>query len=220
MMMAAASDQARQIALVGIARNLARAVGNDAQNDVEEFSSERIGPAFDATVFGADTARNLTALQGLFGNAEVAGFDYAGFDSFIRALGLRYFEPIEFLYLGAGNQSGRCANTNELPPREKWPNLANTALMLDEIRRRLAAPIRILSAYRSDAYNRCVSGASESRHKSFNAIDWTCASGSASEWRDVARQVRASDGRFTGGIGYYPDKNFIHIDTRGYVADW
>ena len=92
--------------------------------------------------------------------------------------------------------------------------------MLDAIRSELGAPIRILSAYRSPAYNACVRGETNSLHSRFNAIDFTCAVGNPEIWRRIADRLRSSDRRFVGGIGIYPTKNFVHIDTRGRVANW
>ena len=110
-----------------------------------------------------------------------------------------------------------CATSS---PQSLWNNIVNTTLMLDRIRATLGAPIRILSCYRNEAYNSCISGAGGSQHKRFNAIDWHCTSGTPQEWREVARQVRSSDRRFRGGIGFYLDSRFIHIDTRGQDANW
>ncbi|MGO8124271.1 YcbK family protein [Rhizobium ruizarguesonis] len=90
--------------------------------------------------------------------------------------------------------------------------------MLDEIRQRLGASCRILSAYRAPAYNSCIGGESASLHVSYNAIDFRCTSGTSTQWRDVARAVRSSNPAFKGGIGFY--SSFVHIDTRGSIANW
>ena len=90
--------------------------------------------------------------------------------------------------------------------------------MLDEIRHRLGAKCRILSAYRNAPYNSCIGGESASLHMRFNAIDFRCETGTSSQWHAVAKAVRASSSEFVGGIGKYP--SFIHVDTRGYVANW
>jgi uncharacterized protein YcbK (DUF882 family) len=54
----------------------------------------------------------------------------------------------------------------------------------------------------------------------FNAVNWTCPGKSIQTCRDIAWQVRSFDPRFTGGVGYYPNRAFIHVDTRGNVANW
>jgi uncharacterized protein YcbK (DUF882 family) len=92
--------------------------------------------------------------------------------------------------------------------------------MLDGIRSELGAPVRILSCYRSPTYNSCVKGEKGSLHLQFNAIDFTCSVGTPEIWRRVADKLRSSDKRFIGGIGVYPTKRFLHIDTRGTIANW
>ena len=189
------------------------------QDDVNEFQSSQIGEApFEG--FGADLEADTRRLRRIFPAREFSAFDLGDFEDFIEGLGLQFFQPAEFLFMGAGNESGACAGLNHFPARALWDNIAHTAQMLDEIRRRLNAPVRILSCYRSPAYNDCVGGASGSLHMNFNAIDWTCSSGSASAWRQVARDVRASNQNWVGGIGFYPSSNFIHVDTRGTEANW
>lgn len=146
--------------------------------------------------------------------------DLPDFVQFISALGLRHFAPDEFLVLGAANKSGKCRALNSYPPRQLWNNIANSARMIEAIRHELGAPIRITSCFRSPAYNACIGGAPSSAHLLFNAIDFTCRSGTPEIWRRVAARVRASDPRFSGGIGVYPATGFLHIDTRGSNADW
>jgi N-acetylmuramoyl-L-alanine amidase len=189
-------------------------------DDINEASEVDKGGVIYPDEFGTDAQANLLTLQRVFGGVESASFDYDAFDSFIHGLGLRHFQPIEFLTMGGGNASGSCAGKNRLPPKSEWPNLANTARMIDEIRERLGAPVNITSAYRSPAYNSCIGGATSSYHKSFKALDWVCSSGTARDWHRVAKEVRSSTTAFRGGIGLYIGSNFVHIDTRGSNADW
>lgn len=200
-----------------IAERVARSAG--AGIDADEFRNVPIGKGYDPELLDdADAVRML--LEHAFGGAALESFDFEEFDAHVAALGLRHFRSIEFLFLGSSNQSGKCAGKNALPPRSLWDNISNTALMVDEIRERLGAQIRLLSVFRNQSYNTCIGGESGSLHMRFNAIDFTCSGGTVKEWRDTARDVRNSDKRFVGGIGYYPKKSFIHIDTRGRVADW
>ncbi|MGI9411112.1 MAG: N-acetylmuramoyl-L-alanine amidase, partial [Hyphomicrobiaceae bacterium] len=79
---------------------------DDAENDVGEDDSINASEALDFSNFGRnpdDDARTLeTMMQGLDEEAA-AGFDHAGFAAFINGLGLQYFQPAEFLQLGASN---------------------------------------------------------------------------------------------------------------------
>jgi N-acetylmuramoyl-L-alanine amidase len=160
---------------------------------------------------------NADVLLGDAGDADYLN----AFRAFHAALNLRYFAMDEVLELGASNNgNGKCSGKNHYPPQDLWHNIAPTILMLDEIRDQLGAPIRILSGYRSDAYNTCVDGEPASLHKTFQALDFTCSKGSPEVWRRVAKKVMHSNPDYTGGIGLYTARNFLHIDTRGQPANW
>lgn len=177
-----------------------------SMNDKKEFSKVEIGIGFDPD----------TATESL---ESMPGFDMQAFKAFVAGLGLRHFGPEELLFMGNSNAAGAsCAGRNSPPPANLWPRIANTARMLDEIRHRIGASCRILSAYRAPAYNSCIGGESASLHMSFNAIDFRCTSGTSTQWRDLARTVRSSNPAFKGGIGLY--SSFVHIDTRGTIANW
>ncbi|MDI7865324.1 N-acetylmuramoyl-L-alanine amidase [Rhizobiaceae bacterium n13] len=216
---ASSGDLARQIA-----ESLARDLGpgaDDVGNDVHEFAYVDPGPGFNVSDMGRSVEADTGVLTSLFAGVESAGFDMARYEAFIRGLGLSHFVPAEFLFLGNSNAPGaRCSGKNALPPENLWGNIAKTARMLDEIRKRLGAPIRILSCYRNTAYNTCVGGEPNSLHMRFNAIDWHCDAGTVDRWHQVAREVRQSNPQFAGGIGRYPRQGFIHVDTRGANADW
>lgn len=209
-----------------LARSMVESILRDAQSldpsgadDVFEFSQVQIGDAPDFA--GARTeAAAAEIVGGILAAPEAENFDYPSFEEFIRSLKLSHFTPAELLFLGASNESGPCANRNSLPPRSLWPNIRNTAIMLDRIREELGAKVRILSCYRNASYNSCISGAGGSFHMRFNAIDWRCNTGTVQQWREAARRVRASEARFRGGIGFYPNSGFIHIDTRGTNRNW
>lgn len=203
------------------AEKAAAARSDESGIDRGEFAYVDIGEALEFESLGVSFESDATMLRPLFGNVESSGFDMAAYVAFIDQLGLEHFSPAEFLVMGASNQSGAsCAGRNTLPPRDLWPRIANTAKMLDEIRRRLGARVRILSCYRSPAYNSCIGGESASLHMKFNAIDWRCESGTVQEWHRVAKEVRRSKPAFQGGVGLYVNSRFIHIDTRGHEADW
>ncbi|KRE17896.1 hypothetical protein ASE63_01480 [Bosea sp. Root381] len=142
------------------------------------------------------------------------------FVGFIAALRLDHFQPDEFLEFGGMNGSGKCKGKNDFPPKDLWENIRHTAKMLDAIRADIGAPVRILSCYRAPAYNDCVRGESRSLHMEFNAIDFTCAVGTPETWRRIAAKLRDKHTDFTGGIGVYPERHFVHIDTRRRVANW
>ncbi|WP_133486878.1 D-Ala-D-Ala carboxypeptidase family metallohydrolase [Aliiroseovarius marinus] len=146
--------------------------------------------------------------------------DYAEFDAFIRALGLRNFSTDEFLVLGGGHSTpgGACQGKNLYPPRNLWGNIAKTAQALDHLRDRLGKPIAITNAYRGPAYNKCIGGAKSSQHMAFRALDFKVSGMDAPQVATALRWLRDKEGFFTGGIGRY--NSFTHIDTRGTNATW
>ncbi len=151
-------------------------------------------------------------------SAVPAGFAMNEFQTFVDSLGLRHVSAGELLFLGHSNNSGSCKGKNAFPPKALWKNIGNTAQMLDEIRHRLGYSVHINSAYRNLAYNSCIGGEPASLHMQYNAIDFRGSGQTAAVWHAVAKAVRASDARFTGGIGRY--NTFVHIDTRGHMANW
>jgi zinc D-Ala-D-Ala carboxypeptidase len=78
---------------------------------------------------------------------------------------------------------------------------------LQQLRTRLGKPIIVLSGYRSPAHNRRVGGAADSQHPKGRAFDVSMAN-----HQPHAFEVAARVAGFTG-IGTYPDRGFVHIDT-------
>jgi hypothetical protein len=148
-------------------------------------------------------------------------FDRAKFEAFIESLGLAFFDPYEFLEKGDDHANpkkpGFGKNTD--PPEELWPNIAATAKVMDELRRRLKFPILFNSVYRSPAHNRAIGGEKNSQHTQFRAVDFVVRGISTApvDWAAELRAMR-QEGFFKGGIGTY--RAFVHVDTRGTVADW
>lgn len=189
----------------------------DAADPEDESSeAEAVGtldtPDFFALSQGqaVDRPRFEAAFTGL----ESGGFNYQEFADLVHSWNLRHFAPGEFLVTGGQNSSGLCAGLNGPPPRHLWSNMKSTAKMIDAIRERLGYPVRILSAYRSLAYNSCIGGATQSRHMEFDALDWRGSQGAVSEWHAAAQAVAASNSAFDGWMRPYYSSRFVHIDTR------
>lgn len=137
-------------------------------------------------------------------------------EAFIDSKGFKHFRGAELTPYWSRTRNGV---SNAVPPRELWPNILPTLRVLDELRERLDAPIRLLSTYRSPDYNRAVGGERKSFHMQFRAIDFACASGKPDAWADALKTMR-KEGVFKGGVGVYPSGGFVHVDTRGYDANW
>jgi len=147
-----------------------------------------------------------------------ASFD--AFKVFIESLELRHFSASELWIRGKqhANPNSPAFQLNTHPPHNLWNNIVPAIQALDELRERIKAPVRIISAYRSVEYNTAIGGSSDSRHVAFNALDFTVFDGQRPMgWAGMLEQLR-DEGFFKGGIGIY--LNFVHIDARGYNADW
>lgn len=85
--------------------------------------------------------------------------------------------------------------------------------MLQRLRNVLAAPMVVHSAYRTTAYNNAIGGAAGSMHLAARAYDIAMKGHDPHEFERLARECG-----FTG-FGFYPESNFIHIDT-GPARHW
>lgn len=142
--------------------------------------------------------------------------DASDLEAFIDAQGFRFFKGREFTSYWSRVRDGA---KNSVPPRNLWPNIIPTLKVLDKLREEMGAPIRLLSTYRNPGYNRAVGGELQSFHMQFKAIDFACDKGTPEQWADALKLMRKK-GAFSGGIGVYPRSGFVHVDTRGYIADW
>lgn len=121
------------------------------------------------------------------------------------------------------------ANWRDFPAAAwRWPNFtpqemackgdgrllihAESLDLLQNLRNLLAAPLVIHSAYRTRDYNKRVGGAPGSMHLAARAYDVSMSGHDPHEFETAARHCG-----FTG-FGFYPDQNFMHIDTGG--ARW
>lgn len=134
------------------------------------------------------------------------------FQTMLTKAGVKHFTAEEFFFKGASNAK---LQLNTDPPKSLWKNMIPTALVVDEARARLGKPLRILSAYRSPAYNRRIGGARFSQHMQFTALD--LGTDQPAKLYKILLEMRR-DGKFKGGLGLY--RNFVHVDTRGVNANW
>lgn len=147
-------------------------------------------------------------------------------EAFIDALKLPYFRGREFTpYWSRVYRDVQ----NSLPPNDLWPNIVPTLVVLNALRQHLNEPIVLTSTYRSPAYNKAIGGAKNSFHQRFQAIDFSSGAGNPCTWAAVLKRFRKASffnpytGKqfaFQGGIGVYRSRNFVHLDTRGFEANW
>lgn len=137
------------------------------------------------------------------------------FDQWFARQGFRHFKADEFT---SYFETERRGVKNSPPPRDMWHAIVPTLRIVDELRHATGRPIVIISSYRSPAYNARIDGAAtKSYHMKFQALDIVM---SGFTPRQVHAQLKKwrDEGKFKGGLGLY--STFVHIDTRGYNADW
>ena len=94
-------------------------------------------------------------------------FDEAKFAAHIGRLGLNHFGYKELL-------AGRYRALNGPPPMRLWDNIVPTILIVDALRAHFGKSIKIISAYRTEAYNdpsKNSGRATKSQHQAFTALD-------------------------------------------------
>jgi peptidase M15-like protein len=92
------------------------------------------------------------------------------------------------------------------------PNLVR---LLEKLRAAAGSPIHITSGYRPPKYNAAVGGVSDSYHQDGVAADIYSNHLSTAQLHAVCSKVLGS----TGGLGYYPSQQFVHVDVGPY-ARW
>jgi uncharacterized protein YcbK (DUF882 family) len=140
------------------------------------------------------------------------------FDKFFTGKS-QYFTPAEIGFMGGGNSTGKGKGKNELPPENLWPNILPTLEMADWLRGFYDAPLKVLSAYRSPAYNAAIGGAKGSLHMQFKAMDLAPASADPAAIKRLkgCAEILVKRGVLKGGVGRYSWG--IHIDC-GPRRDW
>lgn len=135
--------------------------------------------------------------------------------NYIKGLGLRNITP-RMVIAPHFKTRGRVGNS--LPPRSMWKKMGPTLKVIDRMAGEMGLPVKsILSAYRSPRYNSAVRGNSNSLHKANQAIDVVFHGATPYYVASIARYLRKKR-KFSGGVGRYG--SFVHVDTRGYNADW
>lgn len=110
-----------------------------------------------------------------------------------------------------------------LPPEKDWKNLLEPLLMIEQLQQQgLYANYKIVSVYRSQEANRCVSGAKASKHLKNFAVDFQTLDESFQHYADHELMDRKmcqfwhqQGKKFSLGLGLYSKQRY-HIDRQGY----
>lgn len=87
---------------------------------------------------------------------------------------------------------------------------------LDKIRRKIGRPITVHSGYRPPAYNQSIGGVGNSTHIDGLAADISAVGVTTAALHQVVDDVIGA----SGGVGFYPLQQFVHLDVRGHHSRW
>lgn len=110
-----------------------------------------------------------------------------------------------------------CKDGTEVPC-ELIGNVGVLAAQLQVLRDYIDMPIHINSAYRTEAYNKKIGGATESQHLQAKAADITTKMHTPKQLAKIVEKLIKEGKMKIGGIGIYP--GFIHVDIRETKARW
>ncbi|MDP5209691.1 hypothetical protein [Microbulbifer sp. 2205BS26-8] len=104
-----------------------------------------------------------------------------------------------------------------IPPREQWHNIVGTLALLRDKVQPLIGPVHVISAFRTDDYNRKLEHSDKARHRNFCGLDLIPKSHIGH--RELVEELRTlhaqlgPESLFGLGLG---DGIRFHIDTCGY----
>ena len=113
-----------------------------------------------------------------------------------------------------------CKSGEEMP-LEVLENVKLLAIQLQKIRDYVGKPIRINSAYRSEAHNEAIGGVKTSQHILGKAADITIDTFTPDEVVSIIENMLTNEmlgGFYIGGLGSY--NSFTHVDIREKKARW
>ena len=113
-----------------------------------------------------------------------------------------------------------CKSGEEMP-LDVLENVKLLAIQLQKIRDYVGKPIRINSAYRSEAHNEAIGGVKTSQHILGKAADITIDTFTPDEVVSIIENMLTNEmlgGFYIGGLGSY--NTFTHVDIRDKKARW
>lgn len=125
--------------------------------------------------------------------------------------------PIEQLTKNFNIKEFNCKCGCEMP-FEAIENTKELAIQLQVLRDTLGEPVKVISGYRCEDYNKEVGGVKKSQHLLGKAADISVNGWETRAIKDILSDLIFSKHILKGGIGLY--RTFTHYDTRGRNARW
>ncbi len=152
---------------------------------------------------------------------------YAAFQQFLEDEGVAGVVPAWQLFRTDASYAARCdIGPFELVPQKRWNAIVPTLRLIRDEVKTVVGRVEVHSAWRSDALNKCVNGASSSKHLAFSAVDLIAPDRSDKRgmFKDLCAMHAKVGSRNKMGLGAYydPVKSLLggagrfHIDASGY----
>jgi hypothetical protein len=140
------------------------------------------------------------------------------FEAMLAAEGVSGVVPNYQLWL-VDRKRPECVSTPFVaPPQEAWASIVPALRFIRDHVKPAIGEVRVVSAFRDEAFNACVRGAPLSAHRSFHALDLMPVDRSVSREDLIAMlcPLHAREGPAHHiGLGIYAARRF-HIDARSY----
>lgn len=110
-----------------------------------------------------------------------------------------------------------CHDASRTPYPIAWreSRAVSLAAVFEQLRELAGVPLLVLSAYRTQEWNRRVGGAPGSQHVQGRALDLVAARPvTVTTLVRLAHEIAMRPGSKLRGLGFYPIKGFVHIDIR------
>lgn len=122
-------------------------------------------------VYGIDHAFLISHFGG--NPVDAFGFDddAVGFQEYLNAVGVTYFDAQEIITPNHPEIAASCGYMILLPTREHWQKIGALALFADQLRELVGEPVWMRNWWRPDCYNEAVGGAAGGDHPDADAVD-------------------------------------------------
>lgn len=153
--------------------------------------------------------------------------EFAAFETYLATQGAANAVPNwQLLRTDINDRIGCPRPAFLMPPRGKWANILPVLRLVKGHVIPAVGPVEVVSSYRTEAFNGCVGGASQSRHLSFSGVDLVALSSASNHalFTTLCQLHRKLGPASRFGLGAYFDParsgankgGRFHVDATGY----
>lgn len=144
--------------------------------------------------------------------------NFARFEAMLAREGVADVVPAHELWLTDRLAPECVVESFTSPPEDEWGNVVPALRFIRDHVEPAIGDVRVVSAYRDEAFNACIKGAPRSAHRAFHALDLVPVDRriSRGDLIETLCPIHAREGeRAAVGLGIYSGQRF-HIDARGF----